>query len=238
MFFDSGVGGLTVLAEFVSRGSSLPLYYYGDNFHAPYGSKSDEEIRSLVFSALPTLLSVCPSAILLACNTATAVCIDSLRQKLSIPVFGVEPAVKLAFRFHSRVLLLSTPATFRQERVKRLLENRNNSLLVQTPKNLAFAIEESLASGSELNLSDHLTKTDTQAVVLGCTHYTFYKEQISSFFFAPCFDGGEGVYRRAKSVLALSEDMSIQKKVFFLGETAKKNREIFCAAYPFARDYC
>ena len=124
VFFDSGVGGLTLLAECARRFPGEDYLYYGDNANAPYGGRSGEEILSLVRAAFGGICAAFPvRAAVISCNTATAVCIDALRAELPFPVVGVEPALRPAVRFAAggEVLLLATRATLGSTRVGRLI---------------------------------------------------------------------------------------------------------------------
>ena len=93
LFFDSGIGGLTVLDECVRQTPSLRFLYFGDNHNAPYGNLPPEQIRAHVLSAVERCAPLHPSALVLACNTATALCADILRARYPFPVIGAEPAV-------------------------------------------------------------------------------------------------------------------------------------------------
>ena len=110
-FLDSGIGGLSVLHDLLTRMPMGEYLYYADSENAPYGEKSEEEIYSLVARGVDFLISRGAGAIVLACNTATSVAAKRLRAAHSLPIVGMEPAVKPAVRFHSqgRVLVTGTP---------------------------------------------------------------------------------------------------------------------------------
>ncbi len=223
-FFDSGAGGLTVLREFVERGCPYPLYYYGDNAHAPYGNRKGEEIYSLTLAACRELLARGVKAVVLSCNTATALCIDRLRRELPVPVVGVEPALKPACAAGKRVLLLCTAATAASERVKNLISRSRSEVLVQTPVLLASAVEEFLQTGKRVNLNEHLTYEKVDAVVLGCTHYAFFQEEIARFYRCAVFDGAQGVFERVETLFPFSPGKS---KIIFIGRCAVRNQKAF-----------
>ena len=92
-FFDSGIGGLTVLAECCRQIKGGVFYYYGDNTHAPYGNLPPEKIKEYVFQAFEKFRRLKVRAAVIACNTATAVCVEELRKKYDFPIIGAEPAV-------------------------------------------------------------------------------------------------------------------------------------------------
>ena len=114
-FFDSGIGGLTVLSEALKRLPNHEYLYYADTQHAPYGPKPKEEVREYVFHAIDFLVDEGAEIIVIACNTATSIAVAELREKYSIPIIGMEPAVKPAIEHvansSKRVLVTATPLT-------------------------------------------------------------------------------------------------------------------------------
>ena len=107
VFFDSGVGGITLLADFLRRYPSAACAYYGDNGNAPYGNRPEGEIRRLAESAFARIARLSPRAAVIACNTVTAECADLLRRKFPFPIIGVEPAVRPAAAAVGVLFLLS-----------------------------------------------------------------------------------------------------------------------------------
>ncbi len=125
-FFDSGIGGLTVLSEAIKRLPNHEYLYYADTLHAPYGPKPKEEVRGYVFEAIEFLVQQGAQIIVIACNTATSIAIEELRTKYSIPIIGMEPAVKPAIHLKDemkkRVLVTATPLTLKEEKLHRLIQ--------------------------------------------------------------------------------------------------------------------
>lgn len=201
--FDSGIGGLTVLKACVGKLPDCCFYYYGDNARAPYGSRPRGEIVRFVSEALRRFERIGVDAAVLACNTATAVCAEQMRAAFPFPVVGVEPAVRPAALQCSRVLVLATPRTAESDRLRRLLARypRCDFTVCALPY-LAGAIERALTRGDKLTISDHLPAGRYDGVVLGCTHYVFFRQEIARFYGCMVFDGGEGTANRLKSVLA------------------------------------
>ena len=122
--FDSGVGGISVLREMVKIMPYEDFIYYGDSKHAPYGTKSLEEVRSLTISHTRELMGQGAKAVAIACNTATSAAVRILRQMYpQLPLVGIEPALKPAvlFKHHPTVLVMATPMTIREEKFHRLL---------------------------------------------------------------------------------------------------------------------
>ena len=200
--FDSGIGGLTVLAACARLNPACTFYYFGDNGRAPYGSRPPEEITSFVREALDRFKILKVDAAVLACNTATAVCADLLRAEYSFPIVGMEPAVKPAAEVCERVLVLATPRTAESARLHALIKcYPNRHFTVHAAEGLAAAIEEKFLRGKELELSEFLPKGRFDGVVLGCTHYSFLREEISAFYGAPVFDGALGTAKRLRFLL-------------------------------------
>ena len=109
-FFDSGIGGLTLLKECAQQLAGESFLYFGDNANAPYGNKSPEEIERLTLTAFGYLSRFPLKAAVLACNTVTAECAAALRARCPFPVLGVEPALKPAAKACKNVLVLATRA--------------------------------------------------------------------------------------------------------------------------------
>ena len=215
-FFDSGIGGLTVFAECRKRLKNLTFYYYGDNLRAPYGNLPFEQIYAYVDEAFQTFEKLQVKAAVIACNTATAVCIERLRKKYSFPILGAEPAILPAAKRGGKVLILSTCATAKSERFLRLCERAKqaypNAELVLAPcPNLAETIERNVLETSFLYHS-FLPKETPSAVVLGCTHYIYIKNQIQAFYHCPVFDGNEGIANRLFSILSKAENRMFDEK--------------------------
>ena len=251
VFFDSGVGGLTLLAECARRFPGEDYLYYGDNANAPYGGRSGEEILSLVRAAFGGICAAYPvRAAVIACNTATAVCIDALRAELPFPVVGVEPALRPAVRFAAggEVLLLATRATLGSTRVGRLIASCGSAAIrPYCPGDLAGEIEKNIFRLSRVHPA--LPEGQFAAAVLGCTHYVWLKDRISSALRCPVFDGNAGAVSRLAQVAGLRPEGEMsgtadhrgdktnvcsgkvqkmpEKRPFFAGSSAKKNEKAF-----------
>ena len=118
-FFDSGIGGLTVLRSCLERLDGYIYYYYGDNARAPYGNLSKENIRRYVLEAFDCFCDLGVDGAVVACNTATAVCMEELRERYAFPIVGTEPAIYPAAAMGGEVLVLATRATVVRERINR-----------------------------------------------------------------------------------------------------------------------
>ncbi len=209
-FFDSGIGGLTVLSECQKTQGKEIFYYYGDNQRAPYGNLPPKKIKRYVFQAFRQFKRLKVKAVVLACNTATAVCVEDLRKKYSFPIIGAEPAVRLGASAGGRVLVLATRATCESERLRSLCERvakefPNVELCVRPCDGLAGAIEQNLFR-RDYDYTAYLPEEKADAVVLGCTHYIYIVEQVQRFYRCPIFDGNTGIARRLCTLLECGRD--------------------------------
>ena len=194
--FDSGIGGLTVLKECVSLLPEAEFYYLGDNGRAPYGNRSEGEIKAFVGEALQTFRDLGVDAAVLACNTATTVCLDEMRKAFCFPIIGTEPAVRLAARECKSALVLSTVRTAHSERLKALIRSCPACDFTVLPcPDLAGEIERLFRERGKGELV-HFPPAERGGyggVVLGCTHYVFLKREIADFYGCKAFDGNRGV---------------------------------------------
>ena len=237
-FFDSGIGGLTVLAECRKKVPYLPFYYYGDNKNAPYGNKSVAEIKRLTSRAFQLASTLNPVCGVVACNTVTALLIEELRKNNDFPIIGVEPALFPALRLHDSVCVLSTTATHQSERFQSLCKTAKERF----PKATVSAVPCSFLAGEiekhvfdkKYDYTPFLPVVKADAVVLGCTHYTYIKEKIASFYSAPVFDGNEGVANRlSRLILQNNRDAqplatpSKTAPIFFINDKNGYNEQIY-----------
>lgn len=226
-FFDSGIGGLTVLAECEKLCSNEIFYYYGDHAHAPYGNLSEKKIRKYVFRVFRKFNRLKVKAAVVACNTATAVCIERLREKYSFPIIGAEPAVFSAAKQGGEVYVLSTRATFSSERFRLLCEKAQN--LFQDAVIVPFSCDglageiEGHITNPNYDFTKRLPRGKPSSVVLGCTHYIYIGSKIAQFYGCKIYDGNEGIARRLKALLKdgasknWDEQPPSRKKKCFLG---------------------
>ena len=231
--FDSGLGGLSVLREARRILPHEDFIFYGDNKNAPYGDKTEDEVARLSFACADFLVKKGVKAIVLACNTATAVSCNEIRHKLSIPVISIEPAIKPACSVpgDGKVFMLATLATTQLERYAALKSRMPDpSRVIDIPcPGLTDRIENGVFEVGAFD--DLLTKylspyfgMKADAVVLGCTHYVFIGEAIREFFLrhlggeCKLFDGGEGTARqlgRKLSEFGLENDEGTGKVEFY-----------------------
>lgn len=208
--FDSGVGGISVLRELVRIMPNENYIYFGDSQNAPYGTKTLEEVRKLTRNHAMELFDRGAKGLVVACNTATSAAVRVLREEFrEIPIVGIEPAVKPAATFmeNPRVLVMATPMTIREEKLKKLIaEYADLGEIIPLPcPGLMNFVERGDLDGEDLmrylnELLFEYQKNPVDAVVLGCTHYPFVRNAIAKVLGekVKIFDGGEGTAREMK----------------------------------------
>ncbi|MBQ9729524.1 MAG: glutamate racemase [Clostridia bacterium] len=219
-FFDSGIGGLNVLRACVPALQDYTYYYYGDTEHAPYGNLKTQEIFRYTLAAFEGFERLNVQAAVVACNTATAVCIDELRARFSFPIVGTEPALFTAAKQGGRVLVLCTRATYESIRFQTLcnlarIRYPNSDIKALPCDGLAGAIERANLMDKSRDFSAYFPKMETDSVVLGCTHYSFVKDEIETFYNCPSYDGNEGVVARLKSIIKEKKGREVVSKECF-----------------------
>ena len=203
--FDSGVGGLTVLREIVRRSPSESTLYLGDNARAPYGVRSDDEVLAFSTQSLDVLAERDVKAIVIACNTSTAIALGVLRRRYDLPILGVirpgASAAALATR-NRRVGVIATPATIRTHAYFAAIKDENPAVEVYehaTPT-LVPLVEAGELSGpiAEAAVADALATllgerdaagesifpkppgASIDTLLLGCTHYPLLRAVIAA----------------------------------------------------------
>lgn len=214
-FFDSGIGGLTVLSACQNVCKGECIYYYGDQAHAPYGNKSYRQIYRYTLSAMRKFRRLKAKAVVIACNTATAVCVERLRKKFPFPIIGAEPAVYPAAKCGGKVFVLTTRATHESERFQNLcrdIARRCPQSVVRafSCDGLAGAIERNI--GKNFDFTKYLPEGKPDAVVLGCTHYIYIKEEVKRLYGCEVYDGNEGIAKRLSDILSKSENYKQKKQ--------------------------
>jgi len=181
--FDSGVGGISVLRAIREQLPEEPVIYFGDQRHVPYGSRSMEQIQKFSEAITRFLLGQGAKIVVVACNTASAAALNSLREKFpEVPFVGMEPALKPAAEYTQtgRVGVLATPATFQGTLYASVVERFASGveLMQNTCPGLVQQIEQGNLDGKATRriLEEALLpmlENNIDTVVLGCTHYPF-----------------------------------------------------------------
>jgi len=214
--FDSGVGGISVLRQLRKLMPDENYIYYGDSANAPYCSRTTEEVRTLTLAAAEKLIASYPvKALVIACNTATAAAIETLRETYrDLIVIGIEPAVKLAADHFpgGRLGVMATEVTLREEKFDQLMHRFDgNCTITKIPApGLVKLIEAGKSDTAETDalltslLGPYVGKLD--ALVLGCTHYPFVSRRIGKVLGPETMllHGGKGTARETKRRLERS----------------------------------
>ena len=183
--FDSGIGGMSVLHQALTTLPHENYIFYADTDHVPYGTKTKEQVISYVDEMVQFMIAHDCKAVVIACNTATSVAASIMRRKYQIPIIGIEPAVKPAVEQSKgrRVMVVATPLTIREEKLKNLVhrvDNAHHVDLLPLPELVTFAEREEFDSPLvEAYLRDQLSPYDLSAygeLVLGCTHFNYFKD--------------------------------------------------------------
>lgn len=203
--FDSGLGGISVLRYLRKAMPNEDYIYYGDSANAPYGTKNPEEIRALTGAVMEKVLALGAKAVVIACNTATGMAVDSLRNQYpDIPIIGVEPAVKPAAELYpgGRILVLATPLCLKSQRFQELSARfQDQAEIIPVPcGGLMEFVERGILNGPVLRdyLEAKLEPWKDQkidAAVLGCTHYPFLRNAIAEVLgeTTDIIDGNAGI---------------------------------------------
>jgi len=191
--FDSGLGGLSVLSHLQREFPSFDYYYLGDTARTPYGTRSVSVVERYANECLNFLNQFEPDAIVIACNTVSAVALKALKQKFSVPLFGmIQPVVDftLSQLKPKRVLLLGTPVTIESQLYNAAFLAGNGSLEIEAVSCPLFVplVENGLFEGQivdqviDLYLNRYNSTTRPDCVILGCTHYPFLKPALQKYF--------------------------------------------------------
>lgn len=212
LFFDSGVGGLSVLAPARALLPNAPLVYAADNAGFPYGRKTEAEIAARVPALLGRLVErYRPRLVVIACNTASTIALPTVRAALDLPVVGTVPAIKPAAELsrNRAIGVLGTEATVRQPYVDRLsAEFASDCLVLRHGSARLVELAEAKLRGEDTDPADYRAvlaglldqpggeRIDT--MVLACTHFPLVADELAAAAPRPLafVDGGPGIARR------------------------------------------
>ncbi len=224
--FDSGIGGLSVLHEAYHRLPGQEYIFYADVEHVPYGLKTPKQITEYAIDNTQFLIDKGAQALVVACNTATSVAIKELRRRFDIPILGMEPAVKPAVEGteDKRIMVIATPVTIREDKLKNLLHRVDEDHrvdLMAMPRLVEFAEKEVFDTNE---VSDYIKgqfanfdPSDYCALVLGCTHFNYFKPSLKEFFGPETLliDGNYGTIHHLADVLDLKMNEEQNTEVIF-----------------------
>lgn len=209
--FDSGMGGLTVLATAQKMMPEENFIYYGDTAYAPYGIQSIEYILNRSRFICDLLVSKGVDAIVIACNTATSAAVKILRKEYSIPIIGMEPAIKPAIEKNNGlgIIVMATPLTLKEEKYKNLVNQvMTSQKIYEVPAPEIVTLVES-GKANSLEMEETIKKYfkeipmhSIESIVLGCTHFLFIKGLLKTLYpHIVLFDGNEGTINQLKRKL-------------------------------------
>jgi glutamate racemase len=216
LVFDSGIGGLSVWQGIRDLLPGLGCVYCADNRIYPYGLQEEGVLIDRVCHLMPVLVrEYRPGLIVVACNSASTVVLDALRQVVAVPVVGVVPAIKPAAERSARrvVGLLATPGTVQRHYTRRLIEQfagscevikvGSSTLVEQAERKLrGEPIDPGLIA--EAVAPFMLAETPPDIVVLGCTHFPFLRQELSAFLpGVELIDSAAAIARRTAHLLGL-----------------------------------
>ncbi|UJF31648.1 glutamate racemase [Paenibacillus hexagrammi] len=186
---DSGVGGLTVVKEVMRQLPQEKIIYFGDTARSPYGPRSADEVRAFTSQIVDYLIQFNPKMIVIACNTATAVAIEDIRAKVTIPVLGViSPGARAAIKStrNGVVGVIGTDGTIRSHAYDQALTSISPGIQVfsEACPLLAPFVEKGLFDAEEVDAIVEkslrsLVGKPMDCLILGCTHYPFLSHAIS-----------------------------------------------------------
>ncbi|MTI85199.1 MAG: glutamate racemase [Firmicutes bacterium] len=210
--FDSGVGGLSVMQKIRELLPQEDLIYFADSAYCPYGICPPELVHNRTLALCEFMVSLGVKLVVVACNTASSASLNKLRELHSIPIIGMEPALKPASHItkNKRVGILATGVTIAGERFNSLIKRYANGIKVisQPCPGLVELVEAGETNGEKVDQMlklylDSLIKENVDTVVLGCTHYPFLNPVIKMIVGdgVEVIDTGEAVAKWVSQVL-------------------------------------
>ncbi|UIP94696.1 glutamate racemase [Acinetobacter johnsonii] len=246
--FDSGIGGLSIAQEIAKHLPHERFIYFADTAHVPYGPRDDQNIRELTAQAIEWLYRKGCKVAVVACNTASAFSLDYLREHYgdNFPIIGLVPALKPAvLQSKSKtVAVLATPATFRGQLIKDVVEKFAQPSGVTVIPVTCLDLVPFVESGAQMSAACLVTLKDilqpvvdqgADYLVLGCTHYPFLKIAIQSIFGQKLtlIDSGLAVARQTARILIKNEllfeqnhDGDVRIECYVSGNNAESLRPI------------
>ena len=234
--FDSGIGGVTVLREIIKILPNENYIYYSDSKNNPYGDKTKQEIIKRCEEVFSYLLEKNCKAIVIACNTASAIAVNTLRERhKDIPIIAIEPAYKMVYdyAYDKETLVMATKGTIESERFNLLYNKYNNH---KTKLLECIGLADVIEEGNEEKIKKYLEKNigkykgKVENVVLGCTHYPLIQKEIGQVLGnnITFFNGANRLAVHLKDVL-LEKDLISKSnergKIDFIDSSEKQEKE-------------
>lgn len=254
--FDSGVGGLTVAREIIRQLPNEKIIYFGDTARVPYGSKSKENIIKFSRQIIRFLRSKNVKAIVVACNTASAIALEEIRHEIDIPIIGVvKPGAKVASTNtkNKRIGIIATEATINSNIYTDVIHENDREITVFGKACPLFVplveeglLEDPVTDEIAMRYLNDLKSKDIDTLILGCTHYPLLRKTVGKII-------GDNVnlvnpaYETAKSLkellvnqgIAAGDEHQYESEMyeFYVSDTAEKFKKFANSIMPFNIDY-
>lgn len=249
--FDSGVGGLTVVREIIRQLPNENIVYFGDTARVPYGSKSKNTIIRFSEQIIRFLKTKDVKAIVIACNTASALALDAVRDEFDVPIIGVViPGARAAVEttVRGKVGVVGTEATVQSGMYTKVIQEMNPEIQVLEKACPLFVplVEEGF---KEHHITeevidyylDSMKKTDIDAMILGCTHYPLLRSKIRTYM-GDKIQIVNPAYETAMDLRSLLKKLDLENDEtekteeqyqFFVSDAAEKFRHFANTVMPF-----
>lgn len=223
--FDSGLGGLTTVAELSRIMPAENIVYFGDTGRVPYGTRSFETIQRYASQDIAFLISQGVKLIVVACNTASTILTDEMIKALPVPLLEViSPAASAAAKAtrNKRIGVIGTSATVKSGTYEKILTKRGCEVFLEACPLFVPLVENGLSDdGNEITAAvarlylSELSKMDTDVLILGCTHYPIIKMAISEVMGdkVALIDSGKEVAAVAREALASASALNNTKAI-------------------------
>ena len=240
--FDSGIGGLTVVKRLAATLQNENLVYFGDTARVPYGSKSNSTVIEYALQDAKFLTTKNVKAIVVACNTASSVAIDALKEKYEIPIIGmIEPGTEFALKAtqNKKIGIIGTRATTDNKAYSKALNKADDKIEVfekACPLFVPLAEEGWIKHKATYEIAEEYLKElklkEIDTLILGCTHYPILTNVIQNVIGenVKLIDSGvaasELVRAELERIGLLNNSNDIGTKEFFVTDIPKKFKEI------------
>lgn len=246
---DSGIGGVSILHGLLEALPGCAYYYYFDRAHFPYGTKSEEQVIDFVVEASQWLdANYQPDIIVVACNTASTVALPRLRTIFRQPIVGVVPAIKTAAQLTKtqHIALIATQATVNRNYVAQLVDDHaRHCTLLKFPTQKLVAMAEKKMLGEAIALEDmrlelaplfiNSDQEKIDAVVLGCTHFSFLRDELAAISPWPIqwIDSVDAIARRVQYLIETSAQLcKVEANLTSAGEAGVAIDRLFITSSP------
>lgn len=228
--FDSGIGGLTVVKEITKRLPNEDIVYLGDTARVPYGTKSSDTVIAYSKSNADFLISQGVKLLVIACNTASAFALGSLKELLDIPVIGVlEPGAKKAVKttINNTIGVIGTPSTIKSAAYTKEINRLNPDTRVFSQPCPLFVplaeegwVDDPVSEQIAERYLSNLIKNNIDTLILGCTHYPLLKSMIQKVA------GNDITLVDSAEEVSMEIDQTL-KSIGILNETENKGNKHF-----------